>query len=70
MRLGVPVSRYRATVFMKHLELVSSQLPKHRYKKAVQPHCEIPNLMNREFNAEKTNELWCGDVTDVWAGRH
>ena len=69
-RLGVPLSRYRATGFMKRLGLVSSQLPKHRYKKATQPHCEVPNLLNREFDAEKPNELWCGDVTYVWTGRH
>ena len=69
-RLGVPLSRYRATGFMKRLGLVSSQLPKHRYKKATQPHCEVPNLLNREFDAEKPNELWCGDVTYVWTERH
>jgi len=68
--LGTPLSRYRASGFMKRLGLVSSQLPKHRYMKATQTHCNIPNLLNREFNAEKPNKFWCGDVTYVWTGKH
>jgi putative transposase len=30
---GIPLSRYRASQFMKELDLVSCQLPKHAYKK-------------------------------------
>ena len=67
---GVPLSRYRAGGFMKRLGLVSTQLPTHRYKKASQPHTTIPNTLNREFSPKKPNELWCGDVTYIWTGRH
>jgi putative transposase len=67
---GTPLSRYRATGFMKRLGLVSTQRPVHRYKKASQPHSPIPYTPNREFSAQKPNRLWCGDVTYIWTGRH
>lgn len=41
----VPLTRCRATKLMKLLDLVSCQIPKHRYKKAVQEHMEIPNYV-------------------------
>ena len=65
---GVPLSRYRASGLMKALNLHSSQLPKHNYKKANREHICIPNLLNRQFNVSEPNQVWCGDVTYVWAG--
>lgn len=65
---GVRLSRYRAGGFMKRLGLVSTQRPTHRYKKASQPHINIPNTLNREFNPTKPDQVWCGDVTYIWAG--
>ena len=65
---GVPLSRYRASGLMKALDLHSTQLPQHRYKKANQEHVCIPNLLNRQFDVSKPNQVWCGDVTYVWAG--
>ena len=65
---GVPLSRYRAGRFMKELALVSCQEPRHRYKRATQEHVAIPNLLNREFNVTKPNQVWCGDVTYIWTG--
>ena len=66
--LGTPLSRYRATGFMKRLGLVSTQLPRHRYKKASQPHSDIPNTLDREFSPTQPNQVWCGDVTYIWTG--
>ncbi|MGK0474029.1 MAG: putative transposase [Candidatus Azotimanducaceae bacterium] len=66
---GTPLSRYRATGFMKRLGLVSTQLPTHRYKKASQPHTDIPNTLDREFSPTLPNQVWCGDVTYIWTGR-
>ena len=47
---GMTLSRYRARRIMKDLGLVSCQLPKHAYKKALQSHVAIPNELNRQFN--------------------
>jgi len=66
-RDDVDLSRYRAMRLMKELGLVSFQLPKHAYKKALQPHATIPNKLNRQFNVSAPNQAWCGDVTYIWA---
>ena len=55
---------------MKELSLVSCQLPLHRYKKTGNEHLGIPNTLNREFTTDYPNQIWCGDVTYVWTGKH
>ncbi len=66
---GNPLSRYRATRRMQALGLVSSQQPKHRYKKAEQPHINIPNRLDRQFDVDAPNKVWAGDITYIWTGR-
>lgn len=67
---GIQLSRYRATRLMKELKLVSCQLPRHRYRKANQEHIAVPNKLDREFAVSQPNQVWCGDVTYIWAGQH
>jgi len=67
-REGVELSRYRAARVMKAVEISSCQPPKHNYKKADKEHLEIPNKLNREFSPIKPDQIWCGDVTYIWAG--
>ena len=66
---GIPLSRCRAARRMAKLGLVSSQQPKHRYKKAEQPHLDIPNRLDRLFDVEAPNQVWAGDITYVWTGK-
>lgn len=67
---GTPLSRYRADRRMKQLGLVSTQPqpPSHAYKKAEQPHLDIPNLLDREFDVKAPNQVWTGDITYIWIG--
>ena len=65
---GTPLSRYRAGRLMAELDLVSIQLPKHKYRKANQAHISIPNVLDRQFAPSSPNQIWCGDVTYIWAG--
>lgn len=54
---------------MAELGLVSTQQPKHRYKKVEQPHLDIPNRLDRQFDVEAPNQVWAGDITYVWTGK-
>ena len=65
---GIKLSRYRASKLMKELEIVSCQIPKHKYNKEVKEHIEIPNKLNRKFAVTAPNKVWCGDVTYIWIG--
>jgi putative transposase len=65
---GLPLSRYRAARRMQALGLVSSQQPKHRYKKADQVHVDIPNRLDRQFDVDSPNSVWTGDITYIWTG--
>jgi len=66
---GTPLSRYRAGRRMKLLGLVSSQQPVHRYRKADQPHVNIPNRLDRVFDVAQPNQVWTGDITYIWTGK-
>lgn len=66
---GYPLSRYRVGTLMKEQQLHSCQLPKHRYRKALQEHVTIANHLDRDFMVSHPNKVWCGDVTYIWTGR-
>lgn len=66
---GLRCSRYRASWRMKAMGLVSTQQPSHRYRKAEQPHIDIPNRLDREFDVSAPNQVWTGDITYIWTGR-
>ena len=65
---GENVGRYQAASLMREAGLVSSQPRKHRYSVASEGSKIAPNLLKRQFNVEKINQVWCGDVTYVWSG--
>lgn len=65
---GELVGRYKARSLMRETNLVSKQTKTHRYRIAKEEAEYAPNLLNREFNVDKPNTVWCGDVTYVWSG--
>lgn len=64
---GESVGRYKAGRLMKEAGLESCQ-PKHRYKKTGGEAHVAPNHLNRDFAVSAPNQVWCGDVTYIWAG--
>ncbi|MCV3822847.1 IS3 family transposase, partial [Pseudomonas aeruginosa] len=64
---GVTIGRFRVRRLMRELGLVSKQPGSHTYKQATVERPDIPNRLNREFATEHPNQVWCGDITYVWA---
>lgn len=65
---GRKITRYLAGKLMKEQNLVSCQIPSHRYKCAEAEHPSVPNRLKREFSPERPNQVWCGDITYIWTG--
>ncbi len=66
--LGYQINRFKVRNLMKEAALVSKQPGGHRYKVAQSERPDIPNLLAREFDVQQPNQVWCGDITYVWAG--
>ncbi|MBF7997873.1 IS3 family transposase [Rahnella laticis] len=66
---GYRMGRWLAGRLMKELGLVSCQQPTHRYKRSGHEHVAIPNHLERQFAVTEPNQVWCGDVTYIWAGK-
>ncbi|WP_128551969.1 IS3-like element IS222 family transposase [Pseudomonas aeruginosa] len=64
---GVTIGRFRVRRLMRELGLVSKQPGSHAYKQATVERPDIPNRLNCEFATEHPNQVWCGDITYVWA---
>jgi putative transposase len=65
---GETVGRFKAASLMREANIESKQPPKHKYKIAKEESKIAPNILQREFNVSRPNQVWCGDVTYVWAG--
>ena len=64
---GEQIGRFKVRRLMRELELVSKQPGSRAYKKATIERPDIPNILNREFDVEAPNQVWCGDITYIWA---
>lgn len=65
---GESVGRYKARSLMQEANLESKQPGRHRYKIANEESKMADNLLDRQFEVEQPNQVWCGDVTYVWSG--
>jgi putative transposase len=62
------VGRFLAGRLMKEARLFSSQSRKHRYRRADGENAIAANELDRQFTVSGPNQVWCGDVTYIWAG--
>jgi putative transposase len=65
---GVQAGRFVIGRLMSELGLICKQPGPHKYKQASVERPDIPNRLNREFTVSRPNEVWCGDITYIWAG--
>jgi len=61
--VGESVGRYKAVSLMKEVGIVRKQPNKHKYKISEDVSKIAPNRLNRQFDVESVNQVWCGDVT-------
>ena len=64
---GETVGRFKVRRLMKEANLVSKQPKPAVYKIAKVERPDIPNHLDREFQVEQPNQVWCGDITYVWS---
>ncbi len=64
---GEQIGRFKVRCLMRELALVSKQPGSHAYKRATVERPDIPNILNREFEVPAPNQVWCGDITYIWA---
>lgn len=64
---GIQIGRFKVRRLMTEMHLISKQPGSHAYKKATVERPDIPNVLERAFNVSTANEVWCGDITYVWA---
>ena len=64
---GIEIGRFKVRKLMSEMKLISKQPGSHAYKKATVERPDIPNVLDREFTVSAPNEVWCGDITYVWA---
>lgn len=64
---GIEIGRYKVRKLMSEMKLISKQPGSYAYKKATVERPDIPNVQGRKFTVSAPNEVWCGDITYVWA---
>jgi putative transposase len=64
---GATIGRFKVSRLMDELGLICKQPGNHAYKRAKVERIDIPNVLNREFDVAAPNQVWCGDITYLWA---
>ncbi len=62
------IGRHKVRSLMKEADLVSKQPKPKPYKTDKKERPNIPNRLKRDFNIPKPDQVWCGDITYIWAG--
>jgi putative transposase len=65
---GITIWRFKARRLLAKANLTSKQPGSHKYKVALDERLNIPKVLDRAFRVTKANQVWCGDITYIWAG--
>lgn len=64
---GISIGRFKVRRLMQEQGLISKQPGSHVYKQVTVERPDIPNRLNRTFDVPEPNQVWCGDITYIWA---
>jgi putative transposase len=64
---GTSIGRFKVRGLMRESGLICKQPGPHKYKHATVERIDIPNTLDREFDVPGPNQVWCGDITYIWA---
>lgn len=62
------MGRYKVARLMREANLVSKEPGAHRYKANGKAHSTVKNKLQRQFDVASPIQVWCGDITYIWAG--
>ncbi|WP_370279117.1 IS3 family transposase [Pontibacterium sp.] len=65
---GIVIGRYKVRKLMQESGLICKQPGPHTYKQAAVERPDIPNHLDRQFNVAVPDQVWCSDITYIWAG--
>lgn len=64
---GATIGGFKVSRLMDELGLICKQPGNHAYKRATVERVDIPNVLNRGFDVVAPNQVWCGEITYLWA---
>jgi len=67
---GIEIGRFKVRRLMAEIGLICKQPGPHAYKQATVERPDIPNVLDRQFDVDDVNQVWCGDISYIWAGTH
>jgi putative transposase len=62
---GIDIGRFKVSRLMAESDLVCKQPGPHAYKQATVERPDIPNVLNRQFDVDRANQVWCGDISYI-----
>ena len=63
--LGFQVGRFKVRRLMSRLKLIAKRPKQHRNPRGGKASVIAPNRLNRQFNPERINTYWSGDITYI-----
>jgi len=67
---NIKIGRFKVSRLMAEIGLICKQPGPHAYKQATVERPDIPNVLDRQFDVDHANQVWCGDISYIWAGTH
>ncbi len=67
---GIEIGRFKVRRLMAEIGLICKQPGPHAYKQATVERPDIPNVLDRQFDVDHANQVWCGDISYIWSGTH